>query len=457
MTITLNHRKNLMNNSDPKILLISDQVMLKAANQVLFHTVRGLLEDGYCVCLILYGTTGHELENIASLDELFPEYLHKVEVHYFETFGSWGFELLRKLRSTFTERKKDISEISLESFPPSNAVTGFDKTRTGLTFLSDFKYELKWLAAYATAKKASRSFKPDLICGFEIGGAVPAEKLSKHLSIPFYTKYMGTIVHPYIIENRLQQVKPYLKGLKVKASLHFMSNDGTRGDIVQKYLGVDPDTIRFRIDGVKKYMSNGLPDRDQCASQLGLPIEKEDFLCLCLSNHNAGYKRLDRAIRAIGALSKKHQNIKLILVGDGSNTNALKALAYRVGPKNIIFLPKLKYQDIPFILKVADVYLNTNDVSNLSNTVLEAMACGSAVVSMDDGSLDGIVKHGETGLLVKSSGCETLLPEAIESLYYDYDLLKSLGNNAQIWAEKYFYTWDEKNRIELDEVRKLLY
>jgi hypothetical protein len=48
------------------------------------------------------------------------------------------------------------------------------------------------------------------------------------------------------------------------------------------------------------------------------------------------------------------------------------------------------------------------------------------------------------------------LPEAIEALYYDRELLKKLGRSAQKWADESFYTWDEKNRMELDEIRSLL-
>ena len=101
---------------------------------------------------------------------------------------------------------------------------------------------------------------------------------------------------------------------------------------------------------------------------------------MCLSNHNAGYKRLDRAIRAVSQLGKKHQDLKLILVGNGSNTAALKNLAAELGQENIIFLPKLSYEKVPLILRAAHVYLNTNDESNLSHPVLEAMTCGTAVI-----------------------------------------------------------------------------
>lgn len=446
-----------MGKNGPNILLISDQVMLKAANQVLFQTVRGLLGDGYRICLVLDGNTGHEAGNVASLQELFPQDLDRLELHYFNAYGGAIFSALKKIRAIITKIKQGDSRPDLTSFAPSNTIKGFDKTRTGCTFISDFKYELKWLSAFKIAEKVAAVFKPDLICGFEIGGAVPAEKLAKRLGIPFYTKYMGTIVHPYIEDGTLDRVKPYVKGLSVKSAMHFMLNDGTKGDVVQKFLGVDPETIRFRIDGVDKHKYRDLPSREKCIQDLGLPIKNDDFLCLCLSNHNAAYKRLDRAIRAVAELSKKYASIKLILVGNGANTNALKALAIATGQgKNIIFLPKLKHEQIPLILTAANVYLNTNDVSNLSHPVLEAMICGTTVVSMSDGSLDGIVANCETGLLVNPNQCSTELPEAIEALYCDRRLLTRLADRAKVFADESFLSWDEKNRIELDEIRALL-
>lgn len=442
-----------------KVMLISDQVMLKAANQVLFQTVRALLQDGYEVCLILDGNTGHEVKNIATLEELFPEYLNKLQVHYFVARFGWLFDFLgrcrkqlRKIRGSTT-----VSASGTVNFLPSNVIAGFDKTRTGVTWVSDFKYEMKWSAAYAVARRVARAFKPDLICGFEIGGAVPAEKLANKISIPFYTKYMGTIVHPYIQDDTLGKVRPYVKGLSVKAAIHFMLNDGTKGDDVLKYFGVDPSTIRFRIDGIDKDKFSNLPSRKECVDRLGLALDKDAFYCLCLSNHNAGYKRLDRAIRAVSQVSRKHPSIKLILVGNGANTENLKQLAKELGQTgNILFLPKLSHEQIPFILNIASVYLNTNDQSNLSHPVLEAMMCGTAVVSMDDGSLDGIIVNGESGVLVDPAQCETKLPQAIEELFLDPERLLLLSGCAKTFASKELYSWDEKNRIELEEINNLL-
>ena len=118
---------------------------------------------------------------------------------------------------------------------------------------------------------------------------------------------------------------------------------------------------------------------------------------MCLSNHNAGYKRLDRAVRAVCKISKKYKKIKLILVGQGTYTFSLKKLSdSQQGGENIIFLPKVDHNEIPIILGASDLYLNTNDVSNLSHPVLEAMTAGTPIISMDDGSLDDLVNHGKT-------------------------------------------------------------
>ena len=72
--------------------------MLKAANHVLYQTVRGFLEHGYHVSLVLNADTGHEHENIATTEDLFPNFLHKIEVNYYKAFGSGFFRSMSKLR-----------------------------------------------------------------------------------------------------------------------------------------------------------------------------------------------------------------------------------------------------------------------------------------------------------------------------------------------------------------------
>ena len=93
-----------------KLMLIADQIMLKAANQVLSQTVRGFLESGFTVNLVLDGNTGHEAKNIASVEALFPEYLDQVSIVYYYTKFGFVFDWVRLIRDLLSGFKKNSDQ-----------------------------------------------------------------------------------------------------------------------------------------------------------------------------------------------------------------------------------------------------------------------------------------------------------------------------------------------------------
>jgi glycosyltransferase involved in cell wall biosynthesis len=56
----------------------------------------------------------------------------------------------------------------------------------------------------------------------------------------------------------------------------------------------------------------------------------------------------------------------------------------------------------------ADVFLMPSLADNLPNVVIEAQACGTPVVAFDVGGIPEIVRHEETGLIVKKCDAESL-------------------------------------------------
>ncbi len=60
---------------------------------------------------------------------------------------------------------------------------------------------------------------------------------------------------------------------------------------------------------------------------------------------------------------------------------------------------------------------------------LEAMACGTAVIGVDEGGVRETVTHGETGMLIPRD--EKLFAEAVEDLLNDRWQLDSLGRQAR--------------------------
>src|SRR5207247_6699628 len=99
------------------------------------------------------------------------------------------------------------------------------------------------------------------------------------------------------------------------------------------------------------------------------------------------------------------------------------------------FLPYVR--DTTMLYQAADVIVAPSRGPELGRPVLEACACGRAVVA--SGSVDGagLVMPGQTGLLVPPAS-PMALADAIAQLLEDEALRKRLGDNARRLAEAEF-------------------
>ncbi len=87
--------------------------------------------------------------------------------------------------------------------------------------------------------------------------------------------------------------------------------------------------------------------------------------------------------------------------------------------------------DIVAVPSVIDAH---GDRDGLPNVVLEAMACGLAIVGSDVAAIPTAIEHRVTGLLV-DPGDVYGLANAINELAKDADLRTALGANARATAE----------------------
>ena len=71
------------------------------------------------------------------------------------------------------------------------------------------------------------------------------------------------------------------------------------------------------------------------------------------------------------------------------------------------------------------------------SSVLEAAACGKAVIATNSGGMDAIIKHGETGLLVPPND-PAALRDAIQQLWTQPDLAEKMGIANREFVETYF-------------------
>jgi glycosyltransferase involved in cell wall biosynthesis len=115
-------------------------------------------------------------------------------------------------------------------------------------------------------------------------------------------------------------------------------------------------------------------------------------------------KRLERFITVLALVRRQLPDVSGWLVGDGPDRQRLIDHARTLGllPDGVRFLgPR---DDIPALLKQADVLLLTSEHEGFPNVLLEAMAAGLPVVTTDAGDAGVVVEHGVTGYVVQEGG-----------------------------------------------------
>ncbi|MFT4303771.1 MAG: glycosyltransferase family 4 protein [Candidatus Woesearchaeota archaeon] len=126
-------------------------------------------------------------------------------------------------------------------------------------------------------------------------------------------------------------------------------------------------------------------------------------------------------------------NVKLQLIGEGNLLPELKKLN-----GNVEFLGKVKHSSIPKYLSKASVFVLPSLNEGMSNSVLEAMACGLPVIVTDVGGSAELVS--DNGFIVKK-GSVTSLRNAIEKFLKDPSLIEKMGKNSRELALK--MTWNK--------------
>ncbi len=149
----------------------------------------------------------------------------------------------------------------------------------------------------------------------------------------------------------------------------------------------------------------------------------------------ADQKGFDRLIAAFTRLAPDHPDWDLAILGEGPLRDALAALGARAGPGRVV-LPG-RAGNIGEWYGAADVFAMTSIYEGFPMTLLEAMAHGLPVVSVDceTGPRD-IIRPGLDGLLVPQDDPDALCA-ALTGLMADADRRRALGGAAREVRERF--------------------
>ncbi len=164
---------------------------------------------------------------------------------------------------------------------------------------------------------------------------------------------------------------------------------------------------------------NNIRSSSEMKKELGI---EEDKLVVGMVAAFRYHKDYISIITAAKAVLDKRNDVVFVLVGDGPDLKSSKEAAS--GYSGIVFTGKRS--DIESIVNACDLCVLSTYTEGISNSIIEYMALGKAVVATDGGGTKELVEDGITGFLVPQRS-PLVLSERIIQLLEDVDLRKKMG------------------------------
>lgn len=108
-------------------------------------------------------------------------------------------------------------------------------------------------------------------------------------------------------------------------------------------------------------------------------------------------------LNAFAIAQKSQPNIRLVLLGDGPQADALKQMAGELGiTDRVTFTGKVPFEQVPTYLKAADLFAFASITETQGLVTLEAMAAGLPIAAVDAIGTQDIVEDGKQGFLTQN-------------------------------------------------------
>lgn len=206
--------------------------------------------------------------------------------------------------------------------------------------------------------------------------------------------------------------------------------------------GADPDRITVVPNGIdiKKFTYSA--EVTSAAKAGHVPSSKFQVRNTVITTSRLVRKNgIDILIQAIARIKNIVPDIQCVIIGDGPEKDALRALAVTEGVGDRVrFLGAVPNSDIPMHLAEADVFVRPSRSEGLGTSFLEAMAAGLPIIAPSVGGIPDFLIDGVTGLFMKPEDSDDCA-KSIERIFADASLRATIVHNAsELIRTK--YTWD---------------
>lgn len=272
-------------------------------------------------------------------------------------------------------------------------------------------------------KKINKTF--DFVYGhFFLGGGLTAAKVGQKFKIPAYIAY-GECNFETEVSNKYIIKKEEMKGVRGIVAV----SSYNKKDIEKREFSKDIPVLLSNNSINEKVFH--IKDKEKCREELGL--SKNDFI-VGFVGYFIERKGPERVLEACSSLEK----VKLAFVGKGEN---------RPEGENVIFCKSLSHEKIVDFLNAIDVFVLPTKNEGCCNAVIEAMACGKAIISSDLPFNHDILNNNNNAILINPMDINAIR-QAVIKLRDNKELRKKIGIQALKDSSRLTISYRANNILE---------
>lgn len=141
-------------------------------------------------------------------------------------------------------------------------------------------------------------------------------------------------------------------------------------------------------------------------------------------------------VSALHQQPELRDTLRLVMVGEGSLRAECQAILQQGGVEHLAWLPGAR-DDVPDVMRGLDCFVLPSLAEGISNTILEAMACGLPVLATRVGASAELVVEAQTGVLVPA-GDVAALAAGLLRLAGDRTAARAMGGAGRQRVEQRF-------------------
>ena len=165
------------------------------------------------------------------------------------------------------------------------------------------------------------------------------------------------------------------------------------------------------------------------------PYKEDDYIIINIAEITKNKNQI-MLIRALPNLKRYIPNIKILFVGNDSYSNyrlKIEKLVKKLQVQDIVQILGYRH-DIDKLIAISDISFSASIREGLPVNIIEAMACGTAIVCSKNRGHNSLIIDGVSGMFFSNIA---EMVQCILTIYKSKDFAETLGRNAIQYSKKY--------------------